>query len=226
MKEKINVVIVGNSIASEIVYGYISSDERYNIVAFTVDEEFISEVTKFDLPVVDIAVLENRFPCNNYQILLGIGYKNVNQNRTFFFHKMKQMGYQIVTYIHPSAVVSPTAKIGEGSFVLSNSVIEPYVIIKENVLIWSNCTIAHHSEVESHCWIASNSIISGQAKVKEYTFIGVGSTICNEVTIGAKNIIGAACMISKNTNSNEVFLARSAEKHRFDAENYSKYFLK
>lgn len=222
----IDIIIIGNTKAAEIIYGYLLSDARYNVVAFSVDAEFISENTKFGLPVVDFQFLEEKYDPKHYQIALGVGYKKINQIRALFYEKSKEKGYSILTYIHPSAVVNNTAKIGEGSMILSNSVIEPYAILEENILIWSNCTIAHHSKVESHVWIASNSVISGSAIIKQYTFVGVNVTISNEVVVHEKNIIGARCLITKNTNENEVYLERNAEKHRFDAENYSKYYLK
>ena len=221
-----NIIIIGNYIAAEIMYGYFQADERYKVVCFSVDEEYITEEEKFGLKIINLKKLKENYNPKDYKIIIGVGYNNINQNRENIFNRVKEMGYEIETYIHPSAVVNETASIGEGSMILSNSVVEPFVKVGENSIIWSNCTLAHHSEVESHCWIASNSILSGQAKIKHNTFIGVNCTIVNEVIVERMNIIGAGSLITKNTNEQEVYLSRSAEKHRFDSVNYSKYFLK
>lgn len=220
------VIIIGNSIAAEIIYGYIKNDNRYNVGCFAVDKEFITEPIKFGLKVVDLNILEHCFPSGEYKVFLGIGYNDVNQTRANLYNRVKSMGYEVETYIHPSAVVHNTSQLGEGSLVLSNSVVEPYAVIGNNTIVWSNCTVAHHSELGAHCWVASNSIISGQAKVKDYTFIGVNCTIVNEVVVEELNIIGAGSLITKNTKPKDVYLTRSSEKHRFDSINYSKFFLK
>lgn len=220
------IIIVGNSIAADIVYGFLEQDRRYEVVCFAVDKEYITEERKFGLKVENLGYISEKYLTDNHRIMLGVGYDNVNQTRAVLFKKVKEMGYQIETYIHESAVVHPNATVGEGSMVLSNSVVEPYAKIGENVLIWSNCTIAHHGELGSHCWVASNSIISGQAIVKDFTFIGVNCTIVNEVVVDELNIIGAGSLITKNTKTKDVYLSRSSEKHRFDSVNYSKFFLK
>lgn len=221
-----DIIIIGNSIAADIMYGYLLEDKRYNIVGFAVDKEYLTEETKFGLPVVSLEKVPTIWSADSHKVVLGIGYKDINQIREAFFYRMKQLGYAIETYIHPSAVVNETAKIGEGVVILSNSVLEPFVVVGDNTMIWSNCTLAHHSSVEEHAWIASNTILSGSCKVKKYTFVGVGVVISNEVEIGERNIIGAGCLLTKNTKNEEVFLERNAEKHRFDAVNYAKYFLK
>lgn len=220
------IIIIGNTIAADIIYGLLNSDGRYEIVGFSVDKEYITETEKFGLEVISIDALKETYNATEHAVMLGIGYNNVNQTRAEIFNRIKSLGYSVETYIHPSAVINSEAKIGEGSIVMANSVVEPFSSIGENSMIWSNCTIAHHSTVGSHCWIASNSIISGQATVKDYVFIGVQCAIVNEVIVEELNIIGAGSLITKNTKPKDVYLTRSSEKHRFDAINYSKYFLK
>jgi len=219
------IIIIGNEIGAKTLYGYLHNDSRYKIVAFSVDKEYIKENDIMNVPVVAIENLQMKYPNNEYSIILGIGYKNLNKNREDMFNRIKEMGYIIETYIHPSAVILNDNNIGEGSMIFAGAVIEPHTKIGNNSLIWANCVIAHNAEIADNAWIASNSIISGEAKIHNNTFIGVNCTISNNVIIAERNIIGAATFISKSTQPNEVYLSRMGEKHRFDAENYSKYFL-
>ncbi|MBD01344.1 MAG: hypothetical protein CL841_08500 [Crocinitomicaceae bacterium] len=219
------IIIIGNSIAADILYGYLHSDERYEVMCFAVDGEYAVEKSKFGLDVLDIKLLKNSYNCEEHKVVLGIGYNNVNQNRMVIYNRIKNLGYELETYIHPSAVVHENVSIGEGSMVLSNSVVEPYAKIGVNSFIWCNCTIAHHSEVKSHCWVASNTVLSGEAIIKDFSFVGVNCKIVNKVTVESLNIIGAGSLITKNTQPKEVFLTRNAEKHRFDSINYAKFYF-
>lgn len=219
------IIIIGNKIGAKTIYGYLSQDKRYQVDAFCVDKEFIEKQELVDLPVVSFDVLKQKYPNTEYTIVLGIGYTKLNQNRENMFLRIKDMGYTIETYIHPSAIILNGNKIGEGSMVFAGSIIEPNTIIGENSLIWSNCVIAHNAEVKDNCWIAANSIVSAEATIQNNTFIGVNCTITNHVEVSEFNIIGAGALISKNTKPNEVYLSRISEKHRFDSTNYSKFYM-
>jgi UDP-3-O-[3-hydroxymyristoyl] glucosamine N-acyltransferase len=108
--------------------------------------------------------------------------------------------------------------------VFPSAVIEPHVRLGANTMIWANVTLAHNSSVAENCWIAAGTVISGQAKVLRNSFVGVNATVVNGVTVGEYNIVGAAALISKDTKSHSVHLARSAEPFRYSSEDYVNYF--
>jgi sugar O-acyltransferase (sialic acid O-acetyltransferase NeuD family) len=219
------IIIIGNEIGAKTLYGYLNNDDRYQVVAFSVDKEYITEKQLYGLPVIPIGDLISNYSTTIFSIVLGLGYKNLNRNREQMFVKIKEMGYAIETYIHPTAVILNDNNIGEGSMIFAGSVVEPFTKIGKNTLVWANCVIAHNAEVGDNCWIASQTIISGEARVCKNVFLGINCTICNNVTIADNNIIGASTLISKCTQPNEVYLSRMGEKHRFDAENYAKFYL-
>lgn len=217
------IILIGNSIAAEILFAYLELDNRYEVTSFCVDKEYIDKTKLFDIDVIDFQDLEKNCTPENYKVMLAMGYNNVNQDRAKMFDRIKKLGYEIETYIHPNAIIFNKNNIGEGSVILANTVIEPYTVIGKNSYIWTNCTIAHHSVIEDHCWIASSSVISGEAHVKSYCFLGVSSTIVNKVIVEELNIIGAGAMISKNTKRDEVYLSGSGQKHRFNSCDYAQY---
>jgi sugar O-acyltransferase (sialic acid O-acetyltransferase NeuD family) len=218
------IIIIGNAIAAEILYGYLKNDMRYEVVAFSANKQYLSEKQLFNIDVVDFEILKEKYSINEYKIILGMGYSNLSKDRTKMFQKVKELGYEIETYLHPDAKIYNENNIGEGSIVLANSVIEPYSIVGINSVIWANCTIAHHSVIEDNCWIASGSVIAGEAKIKSNCFLGVNATIVDKIIVESFNIVGANTMISKNTKPNEVYLSRNGEKHRFGANDYVQYF--
>jgi sugar O-acyltransferase (sialic acid O-acetyltransferase NeuD family) len=221
------IVIAGNTLSAEILLSYLRQDSRYQVVAFTVDRSFVTNSTLRDLPVVPIDELSSRYsPKENVRILMGIGYSDLNRVRQKLFLNLKELGYAFETYIHPTAHIFNDGVIGEGSVILANTVVEPYSTIGANSVVWANCTVGHHSSVGDNCWVASGTVIAGEAKVKNNSFLGVNVTIANKVIVEELNVIGGSTFISKDTKANEVWLSRQGEKHRFDAENYSKFFLK
>lgn len=219
-----NIVLAGNAITAEILYSYLKHDKRYKLIGLTVDDEYLQENEKINLPLIGSSKIHNKYSPDECSIIMAMGYHDLNRSRESMFCRLKDMGYMIETYIHPEAVVHSETPPGEGSVILPSAVIEPYVKVGENSMIWSNATLAHHSEVEDHCWIATGTVLSGQARVSRNSFIGVNATVVNEVVIGEHNIIGAAAMVSKNTKPNTVHLSRSAEPFRGSSDDYVKFF--
>lgn len=220
-----NIILIGNAITAEIIYGYIKDDTRYNICAFAVDKDYISDAEIKGLPVIDLEEMSHHFPSDKHMALMAIGYHNLNTTREHLYQRTKDMGYKVLTYIHENASVHST-DIGEGSIVLPGSVVEPHVKIGKNNVIWANCTIGHHAQLGDHNWIASGTVLAGEAKLADRCFLGVNTTIANKVSIASDNLIGAHTSIQKDTKENEVYLSRQGEKHRFPAKDYAEHLLK
>jgi sugar O-acyltransferase (sialic acid O-acetyltransferase NeuD family) len=218
------IILAGNSITAEILYGYISVDPRYQIVGTVVDDDYVTSTKIHAVRCVGISEVQSVYSPTEVTVVMAMGYNNLNRTREAFFTKLMHLNYVIEPYIHPDACVYSQYPVGSGSVVLPRAVVEPYARIGINTMIWCNTTIAHHSDVGDNCWIASGTVIAGQAKVGRNTFVGVNATIVNEVTVAELNMIGAGALITKHTKPNSVHLARSAEEWRFSAEEYTKHF--
>jgi sugar O-acyltransferase (sialic acid O-acetyltransferase NeuD family) len=218
------VILAGNAITAEIIYSYLKNDKRYEIVATTVDDEYVEHNRLQNIPCIGISNLMTNYKPDEVGIIMAMGYNDLNRVRESFYNRLHDDGYEILTYIHEDAQVYTENSIGKGVVILPGAVIEPHVTVGNNTMIWCNSTLAHHSIVEENCWIATGTVLSGQAKINRNSFVGVNATIVNEVEVGAFNIIGAAALISKNTKPNTVHLSRTAEIFRCSAEEYIKFF--
>jgi len=218
------VILAGNAVTAEILNSYLEKDKRYEVIALTVDDEFAEQAGIKGLESVPLSLLAAAHKPYDCVVIMAMGYNDLNQARESLFLRLKGMGYQIETYVHPDAHIFTQYPLGEGSIILPSAVIEPHVRVAENTMIWCNATLAHHSCVDEHCWVASGAVISGKAYVKHNSFIGVNATVVNEVVIAENNIIGGGALITKNTKENTVHLARSGEELRFSSQEYDKYF--
>jgi sugar O-acyltransferase (sialic acid O-acetyltransferase NeuD family) len=218
------VILVGNAITAEILLCYLAQDGRYQVLGLTVDDEFINQYGIQGIDSIALSQLRNVYDPQDCAVIMAMGYNDINRSRESMFHRLKEMGYRIETYVHPDAKVYTQRSLGEGCVILPSAVIEPHVRLGANSMVWANTTLAHHSCVEENCWIASGAVISGQAQVGRNTFIGVNATIVNKVVIGEYSIIGAGALITKNTKASSVHLARSGEELRYSSQDYVKYF--
>jgi sugar O-acyltransferase (sialic acid O-acetyltransferase NeuD family) len=216
-----NLVVFGNGIAASVFREYIRGDGRYSIACNVVEDGFEeTSGPSSSIPLQDVSRL---YPPSSHRAIVLVGYSGQNEPRERLFQVGKDLGYEFETYIHPRAYVSSSANLGDGSVVMAGSVVEPFSNIGSNSVVWSNCVVGHNSTVGNHCWISSGAVIAGNSAIGSRTFIGVGAIISNSVAVGHDNMIGAAAFISKKTEPDSVILARSAEKIRFTARQYSNF---
>ena len=218
------IILAGNAITADILNCYLAQDDRYRVMGLTVDDEFVPQGGIQGLDTIALSQLGNVYDPQQCAVIMSMGYNDINRSRESMFHRLKEMGFRIETYIHPDAKVYTQHTLGEGCVILPLAVIEPQVRLGANSMVWANTTLAHHSCIAENCWIASGATISGQAEVGRNTFIGVNATIVNKVVIGEYSIIGADALITINTKASSVHLARSGEELRYSSQDYVKYF--
>ena len=215
------VIIYGNGKMAKIVYQYIKKE--FEVVAFTVDEKFIKEREIESLPLVPFDKIESIYSPKKYQMIIAIGYIQMNTIREQKYLEAKSKGYEFFNYIHNSVMQHDTMVIGENNIILDNVSIQPYVEIGSSNFIWSNAVIAHGSIVGDANWVTSGVIVSGDVVIRSKCFLGVNATIGHNVILEDETFIGANTLMTKNTNKKEVFISRDGEKFRLDSQRFLQF---
>ena len=76
-----------------------------------------------------------------------------------------EMGFQLPLLIHPTAYVSPTAKIEVGSIVCAKAVINTNVIIEKGSIISIGALVDHDSSLGGFSHINSGAIVKANCRV-------------------------------------------------------------
>ncbi|MEW6097426.1 MAG: acetyltransferase [bacterium] len=125
-----------------------------------------------------------------------------NKKRVELAHQAKKIGFAIINAIHPSAVISKCAILGEGIVICPNVSINPDVRIGDNVIINTGAIVEHDCVIEEGAHIAPGAHLAGGVKVKTNAFVGIGATVIDDLTIGENSIIGAGTVIIKDVPDN------------------------
>lgn len=220
---KKNIIIFGSGQIAELAYFYFTNDTNYQVTAFSVDREYITDDVLNGLPVVPFEEIEMKYPPSHFDIFVALAYTNLNNLRKQKYLESKAKGYFCVSYISSRAtVLCQRENIGENCFILEDNTIQPFVKIGNNVTLWSGNHIGHHSTISDHVFIASHVVVSGNVMVGERSFIGVNATLRNNITIGAASVIGAGCWINKNTDAESVYKARPSDKSELSSNQLEK----
>ena len=123
------LVIFGTGEIAQLAQYYFSKDTDYEIVAFTVDAEYIDANEYCGLPVVPFEEIAKHYPPTNYNLFVALSYSNLNQIRKEKYLNAKSLGYRFASYISSFATVLNDFKIGENCFILEDNTIQPFVTI-------------------------------------------------------------------------------------------------
>lgn len=208
------IVMIGNGSYSLTLKYYIESNTDWEIVGYADENKHYNDSFQ-GKPMISLEEMCVKFPPNTYEVIIGVGYLKMNENRQRIFTKIKNMGYSIVNFIHPTAILNNT-QLGEGNVILENVVIEPNTIIKNNCIIWSSVLIGHNAVIENNNHLAACSLMAGNTYLEENCFLGNHSTIKDGIRIAHHTLIGAGAYVSKNTSPYSVIVpARSVQLEKY-----------
>lgn len=135
---------------------------------------------------------------NDTPLAFGIGS---NAIRAKLFEKVRKSGFNVVSLIHPSAMISLSSSIGLGTVVMPNVVVNARAAIGDGVILNSGCIIEHECIIKDFVHISPNTALAGNVKVGEFTHMGIGTSVIQGIEIGKNSIIGAGSTVVKNINS-------------------------
>jgi len=205
------IILYGNGSVAAATHLFVTHDSPYEVVAFTVDREYIKADTLLDLPVVPFDTVETIYPPDEYDMHIAVGYVQVNRIRADRYYQAKALGYQLVNYISSRALTWPGLVVGDNCKIGPNCTINPFASLGNDVRIGSGSNVGHHTVIKDHCSLASNVTIAGNVTIEPYCLIGANATIRDRITIARECVIGAGAVILENTREREVYLGRPAE---------------
>ncbi|MBX9889392.1 MAG: acetyltransferase [Flavobacteriaceae bacterium] len=208
-----NIIIIGcGSHASEIVeyIEYINKQpdlEMLNIVGlldentinyhhYNYQYQYLGEITAHDI---------------NPQVyyIMGIGNLCI---RTKVFEEFKAKEARFTGIVHPTALVSASAKIGEGTIISHNVSVGPKAIVGKFNVINSRCTIGHDVTIGNNNFLSPQVVLGGYAKMGNSNFLGTNSCLLPQIEIENNNTIMAGMTITSKVNNDETVFFRYKEK--------------
>jgi UDP-N-acetylbacillosamine N-acetyltransferase len=126
------------------------------------------------------------------KVVLGIGN---NAARHRLFKKIKSIGLQVLSAIHPRAVVSPDTRIGEGVVIMAGAVVNPGAVLEDGVVVNTGSTVDHDCHLGQFCQIWPGAHLAGTVNVGEFSYIGTGAAVIQNINIGKNVMVGAGAVV-------------------------------
>ena len=204
------IVIYGNGAMARVLYSYARHETR--VVGFAVDGHCIKTEGFCGLPLVPFENVEQQFPPDDHEMIIAIGFAEMNLLRERKLQEAISKGYRLGRYVHPSVMLHDGVEIGESCIIYEHVSIHAGSRIGAGSFITSNVNIGHDCVIEDYTWINAGVSLGGGCRIGRGCFFGVNACVADRVQIGARTFVGAGTLIARNTGADEVHVAPAGQK--------------
>ena len=137
-------------------------------------------------------------------VVIGIGYRHLALRQALYRRFAGQMPF--ATLVHPSAIVDPTCRLGEGAVVYSGCVLDLGASVGANALLNAGCIVAHHSHVGAHSFLSPAVSVAGFVDIEPGCVLGIGTVVIDNVRIASGARTGAGAVVTSNLEQPGLYL--------------------
>ena len=129
------------------------------------------------------------------QVVVAIGN---NQLRSDLSIELESLGFQLATVIHPSAVISPSVKLGAGTVVLAGVVVNGRTRVGRACILNTRCSVDHDNVLEDSVHVSPGAALAGGVTLGCCAWVGIGAAVIQGISIGAHARIGAGSAVIRD----------------------------
>jgi acetyltransferase EpsM len=116
--------------------------------------------------------------------------------------------------VHASAVVSPTAVLGEGSVVMAGAIVNARTNIGTHVIVNTGATVDHDCTLRDFVHVSPGAHLGGGVTVGACCHIGIGATVLPSLQVGENTIVGGGAVVIRDLASSVVVVGNPARPLR------------
>ncbi|MCF8427111.1 MAG: NeuD/PglB/VioB family sugar acetyltransferase [Bacteroidia bacterium] len=110
-------------------------------------------------------------------------------------------GGRFINLIHPTAIISPSAKIGVGVAIKAFSSLASDVTIGNFVYLQSSVIIGHDVKIGDYCQVNSFAFFAGHVQIEELCTINAGAKLIQNVKVGRAAVVGIGSVVLSRVKS-------------------------
>ncbi|MDR0519082.1 MAG: hypothetical protein LBG82_03400 [Clostridiales Family XIII bacterium] len=116
------------------------------------------------------------------------------------------------TIIHPTAIVSPYAKIGEGGILQPYAAVSSQVSIGKHIILNGYSGIGHDAVLGDFVSVMSKCDITGNTTIGDGVYLATSVAIIPDTTVGDGAFLGAGSVIMKDVERGATMIGNPARR--------------
>ncbi|QKT04810.1 acetyltransferase [Ectothiorhodospiraceae bacterium 2226] len=118
-----------------------------------------------------------------------------NALRMRIIQQLAERDASLARVVHPSAAISRSATLGEGSVVLAQAVVGPDAELGRGCIVNSGATVDHDCRLGEGVHVAPGAHLGGAVVVGRETWIGLGASVIEGLRIGERCLVAAGAAV-------------------------------
>jgi UDP-perosamine 4-acetyltransferase len=118
-----------------------------------------------------------------------------NRTRSEYYRRYVDRGMTAATVVDPSATISESVRIGDGTLVVAGAIVNIDTHIGENVICNTGCMIDHDCIIGDHALVGPGCTLCGAVEIGEGTLLGAGVNVIPQASVGDWSRIGAGATV-------------------------------
>lgn len=192
----INAIIIGAGGHGRVVLDILRQSNACDPVGFIDADESRTGTVVDGLPVLGaINILAKLRKQDLRAAIVAIGDNRV---RLSYAAIVEQHGLELLTAIHPSALISPTAKIGRNVVIAAGAILSTDAQIGDSTIINTGAIVDHECRIGRGVHICPGVLLAGRVEIEEGTFVGLGAKVLPCLKVGAYATVGAGALVRED----------------------------
>ena len=179
------LVIIGAGGHGKVIAD-IATKNGYQEIIFLDDDPLIKDCTGFEVA----GTLNDCINYKKWDFIVEVGNAKIREQI-----QEKLSEYNIVTLIHPGAIISRRVSVGKGTVVMAGAVVNSDTVIGKGCIINTGATVDHDCMIGDYVHISVGTHIAGTVRIGEKTWIGAGAVVSNNISICSDCMVGAGAVV-------------------------------
>ena len=198
MKQTKRIVIIGAG-----GHGRVAAD-----IARKTGYEQVLFLDDADIPGVAGKTEEYLHYLDSAVFFVAIG-NNKARHRTQ--NMLQDNGAEVISLIHPAAVIADDVRIGSGTIIMAGAVVNTGAILGDGVIVNTCASVDHNCCIGDYTHLAVGVHVCGTVGIGPYTWVGAGATVINNVIICGDCMIGAGAVVIRNIDNPGTYIGVPAQ---------------
>jgi len=197
-----DVVIVGAGGHGKVVLDILraSNNPKLRVLGFLDADPALVGTSINDIPV--LGPIHHISKLRQHRITGAIVAIGDNRARFSYAKYLHDEGIELISAVHPRAIVSSTAKTGRNVVICAGATVCADAQIGDSVILNTGCIVDHECEIGESAHICPAAALAGRVSIGAGAFVGLGAKIIQCRTVGEHATIGAGAVVIEDIPAN------------------------
>ncbi len=121
-----------------------------------------------------------------------------NETRCLIASQLRMLGFDLVSPIHPTAVIAARAEVREHVMIGARAAICVHATVAAHAIIATNAIVEHDNVIGAGAFVEPAARLAGGVRLGERARVGIGACVIPGRSIGAQATVGPGAIVIRD----------------------------